>query len=144
MTVALHHGVRKLLHRRLVRDSQVVQTDVRHGLVALPVDLDRLDGTVRHLVGRHDACPCLGLLLGEIDRSLAEIRRDKLVVVAASIASPTEGEFQIRRQHLIHTNDVRPLHALFLLTIGLCVGRLSDLLRHDGLTTVLLEGKATY
>ena len=99
---------------------------------------------MRHLIGCHDACPRLGLLLGEIDRSLAEIRRDKLVVVAASIASPTEGEFQIRRQHLIHTNDVRPLHALFLLTIGLRVGRLGDLLRHDGLTTVLLEGKATY
>ena len=33
---------------------------------------------------------------------------------------------------------------LLLLTIGLRVGRLGDLLRHDGLTTVLLEGKATY
>ena len=88
--------------------------------------------------------PRWGLLLGEIDRSLAEIRRDKLVVVAASIASTAEGELQIRRQHLIQTNNVRPLHALLLLTIGLRVGRLSDLLRHDGLTTVLLEGKATY
>ena len=99
---------------------------------------------MRHLVGRHAAGPRLRLLLGEINWCLAEIHRHELVVVAAAIAGPTEGEFQIRRQHLIHTNDVRPLHALFLLTIGLRVGRLGDLLRHDGLTTVLLEGKATY
>ena len=143
-TVVLYHGVRKLLHRRLVRDSQVAQTDVRHGLVALPVDRDRLDGTMRHLVGCYNAGPRLGLLFGEIDRSLAEIRRDKLVIVAATIASTAEGELQVRRQHLIQTNDVGPLHALFLLTIGLRVGRLGDLLRHYGLTTVLLEGKATY
>ena len=83
----------------------------------------------------------IDLALDEIDGREGQVGRDELVVVGAAVLRASEGELHVGTQHLVHADDVGPLHALLLLKGALGIGGLRNLFTDDGLTTALLESE---
>ena len=141
VAVVLHDGVAERLQRGAVAQREGAQGDVALGDVVVAVlHVDGRQGTHRHHVAGHHRAAHRGLLLGQIDRVLAEVGMHKHVKVALAGVLALKRRMQRAVERAIEVDEVCPLHAAQHLCQRAGGDRLLlDFLLGDGLPVQTLE-----